>query len=66
MKSIHHKVDQLIAIDMSNIKISKEIVGKNLDKLYKIPIYTKHVRSLNLANAVSIVVYEGLRNFKHG
>ena len=44
--------------------LPKEIVKKNLDKLYKIPIYTNHVRSLNLANAVSIVVYEGLRNLK--
>ena len=38
--------------------------NKNLDNLYKIPIYSKHVRSLNLANAVSIVVYEALRNLK--
>ena len=44
--------------------LPKEIVKKNLDKLYKIPIYTKHVRSLNLANTVSIVLYEGLRNLK--
>ena len=44
--------------------LSKEIIRNNLDKLYKIPIYTKHVRSLNLANAVSIVVYEALRNLK--
>ena len=29
--------------------------------LYKIPIYNKNVRSLNLANAVGIVVYEGLK-----
>ena len=44
--------------------LSKEIINNNLDKLYKIPIYTKYVRSLNLANAVSIVVYEALRNLK--
>ena len=44
--------------------LSKEIIINNLDKLYKIPIYTKYVRSLNLANAVSIVVYEALRNLK--
>jgi len=31
--------------------------------LYKIPI-TAHIRSLNLSNAVSIVLYEGLR--RHG
>ena len=31
------------------------------DSLYSIPIFTPHVRSLNLSNAVSIAVYEGLR-----
>ena len=31
------------------------------DALYRIPIVTTHVRSLNLANAVSIVLYEALR-----
>ena len=44
--------------------LSKEIINNNLDKLYKIPIYTKYVRSLNLANAVSIVVYEALKNIE--
>jgi tRNA (cytidine/uridine-2'-O-)-methyltransferase len=29
--------------------------------LYRIPITSPHVRSLNLANAVAIVLYEGLR-----
>jgi len=29
--------------------------------LYRIPLLTPHVRSLNLSNAVSIVVYEALR-----
>tara|TARA_B110000483_G_scaffold153706_1_gene182658 strand:+ start:358 stop:810 length:453 start_codon:yes stop_codon:yes gene_type:complete len=47
-----------------SIGLSKELTTKNLDKLYKIPILSKHVRSLNLANAVSIVVYEALRNLK--
>ena len=46
----------------------KESVGLNADLIlnnksnsFKIPIYSKKVRSLNLANAVSIVVYEGLK-----
>ncbi len=30
-------------------------------ELYRIPILTTHVRSLNLANAVSVVLYEALR-----
>ncbi len=31
------------------------------NKLYKIPLFSKHIRSLNLANAVGIVTYEGIR-----
>jgi tRNA (cytidine/uridine-2'-O-)-methyltransferase len=31
------------------------------DALYGIPLASEHVRSLNLANAVAIVLYEGLR-----
>jgi tRNA (cytidine/uridine-2'-O-)-methyltransferase len=31
------------------------------DRLYTIPMASPHVRSLNLANAVSIVLYEALR-----
>ena len=31
------------------------------DSLYSIPIFTPHVRSLNLSNAVSIAVYEAIR-----
>ncbi len=42
--------------------LSQNIIDNNPDKIYKIPIYSEKVRSLNLANAVSIVVYEGLRN----
>jgi tRNA (cytidine/uridine-2'-O-)-methyltransferase len=33
------------------------------DRLYRIPI-TDHVRSLNLANACSVVTYEGLRQLQ--
>ncbi|MDG1714247.1 tRNA (cytidine(34)-2'-O)-methyltransferase [Lacinutrix sp.] len=41
--------------------LPKTITEKYTDKLFKIPLYSEHVRSLNLANAVSIIVYEGLR-----
>ena len=47
-----------------SVGLSKSILKTNLDKLYKIRIYSEHVRSLNLANAVSIVVYEGLKSLK--
>ncbi len=37
------------------------ITEKYRNQLYKIPLFSKHIRSLNLANAVGIVVYEGIR-----
>ena len=42
--------------------LSEDIVKKHPNDLFKIPTLSPHVRSLNLANAVSVVVYEGLRN----
>jgi tRNA (cytidine/uridine-2'-O-)-methyltransferase len=42
--------------------LSTEIIKNNLDHTYKIPLQSDKVRSINLANAVSIVIYEGLRN----
>ena len=44
--------------------LSSEIIEKNQESVYKIPIYSEHIRSLNLANAVSVVVYEGIRSLK--
>ena len=32
-----------------------------VDTTYRIPIFSAHVRSLNLSNAVAVVVYEALR-----
>jgi tRNA (cytidine/uridine-2'-O-)-methyltransferase len=41
--------------------LPESITRKFKEDTYKIPLYSKHIRSLNLANAVSVVVYEGLR-----
>lgn len=37
------------------------VLDANRERLFQIPQLTTHVRSLNLANAVSIVLYEALR-----
>ena len=60
--SINYKDDMFLVFGKESVGLSKDIITKNSDKLYKIPIHSNHVRSLNLANAVSIVIYEGLRN----
>lgn len=62
--SIDYKDDMFLIFGKESVGLPKSIIDENSDKLYKIPIYSNHVRSLNLANAVSIVVYEGLRCIK--
>ena len=44
--------------------LPKSVIEKFNDKLYNIPLFSDKVRSINLANAVGIVVYEGIRVLK--
>jgi tRNA (cytidine/uridine-2'-O-)-methyltransferase len=60
--SIDYKDEMFIVFGKESVGLPKDMLAENSDNLFKIPIYSGHVRSLNLANAVSIVVYEGLRN----
>jgi tRNA (cytidine/uridine-2'-O-)-methyltransferase len=41
--------------------LGHEFLAPRRHSTYRIPIFERGVRSLNLANAVSIVIYEGLR-----
>ncbi|MGD0670700.1 MAG: TrmH family RNA methyltransferase [Candidatus Binatus sp.] len=41
--------------------LGRDFVLERIDRAYRIPIFEAGVRSLNLSNAVSIVVYEALR-----
>ncbi len=41
--------------------LGREFIAERADHAYQIPIFEHGVRSLNIANAVSIVVYEALR-----
>ncbi len=44
-----------------SVGLDKSILEENKNKLYKIPLLNENIRSLNLANAVAIVSYEGVR-----
>jgi len=58
-------MDELFLIFGKESKgLPEHITEKFSDKLYSIPLFSDKVRSINLANAVSIVVYEGIRNLK--
>ncbi|KJD31380.1 tRNA methyltransferase [Tamlana nanhaiensis] len=53
--------DMFLIFGKESVGLSKTIVEKYPNQLYKIPMFSKHIRSLNLANAVSITIYEGIK-----
>jgi tRNA (cytidine/uridine-2'-O-)-methyltransferase len=59
---IEFKDNLFLIFGKESVGLPKSIIEANTDGLFKIPLYSEHIRSLNLANAVSIVVYEGLRH----
>ncbi|MBC8769283.1 tRNA (cytidine(34)-2'-O)-methyltransferase [Arenibacter sp. BSSL-BM3] len=61
---IDYKDDMFLIFGKESTGLPENIVAENSNLVYNIPIYSTHIRSLNLANAVSIVVYEGIRNLK--
>ncbi|GAA3637889.1 tRNA (cytidine(34)-2'-O)-methyltransferase [Flavivirga jejuensis] len=56
--------DLFLIFGKESVGLPKSIIETHTEKTYKIPLYSEHVRSLNIANAVSIVVYEGLRHLQ--
>ena len=57
--------DMFLIFGKESVGLPKSILENQSDKLFKIPLHSNHVRSLNLANAVGIVVYEGLRQLNN-
>ena len=53
--------DLFLVFGKESVGLPKKMLEDHSQDLYKIPLYSEHIRSLNLANAVSIVVYEGLK-----
>jgi tRNA (cytidine/uridine-2'-O-)-methyltransferase len=62
--SIDYKDDMFLVFGKESVGLPKSLVEENSDVVYNIPLYSPHIRSLNLANAVGIVVYEGIRNIR--
>ncbi|NNM15220.1 MAG: tRNA (cytidine(34)-2'-O)-methyltransferase [Bacteroidia bacterium] len=59
--SLDYEDNMFLIFGKESIGLSKELIKQNANHVYKIPMHSTHIRSLNIANAVSIVVYEGLR-----
>tara|TARA_B100000809_G_scaffold174181_1_gene171440 strand:- start:750 stop:1205 length:456 start_codon:yes stop_codon:yes gene_type:complete len=62
--NIKFEDDLFLIFGKESAGLPKSVVEDHKEHLYKIPLYSEHIRSLNLANAVGIVVYEGLRQLQ--
>ncbi len=63
--SINFEDNMFFVFGKESSGLSKDLLTENADLVYNIPIHSPHIRSLNLANAVSIVIYEGLKSIKN-
>jgi len=61
---IPFKKDLFIVFGKESVGLDKELLESHADKTFKIPLYSDKIRSLNIANAVGIVAYEGLRQLE--
>ena len=62
--SIPFTDDMFLVFGKESVGLPKDLLDRHEKRTYSIPLHSEHVRSLNLANAVSVVVYEGLRRLK--
>ena len=61
---IPYEKDMFLIFGKESSGLPDEILEQNKEHCYRIPILSDKIRSLNLANAVSIAVYEGVRRLK--
>tara|TARA_B100000900_G_scaffold396150_1_gene395201 strand:+ start:835 stop:1305 length:471 start_codon:yes stop_codon:yes gene_type:complete len=62
--SVDFEDDMFLIFGKESVGLPKRIINENHDKTYRIPLFSEHIRSINLANAVSVVMYEGIRNIR--
>lgn len=58
---IGYEDDMFLVFGKESVGLPKELIAAQAGVVFKIPLYSEHIRSLNLANAVAITVYEGLK-----
>jgi tRNA (cytidine/uridine-2'-O-)-methyltransferase len=58
---IEFESNDFLIFGKESVGLPETITEKHPDNCYNIPMFSSKIRSLNLANAVAVVVYEGLR-----
>jgi tRNA (cytidine/uridine-2'-O-)-methyltransferase len=56
--------NMFLVFGKESVGLPKNILKDYPESMFKIPLFSEHVRSLNLANSVSIIVYEGLKQLR--
>ena len=59
--TLHYREDDFLVFGGESRGLPPAILGAHTDALFRIPVASEHVRSLNLATAVAVVLYEALR-----
>jgi tRNA (cytidine/uridine-2'-O-)-methyltransferase len=59
--SVRYRPDDMLVFGGESSGLPRAIRTAYADALYTIPLASPHVRSLNLATAVAVVLFEGLR-----
>jgi tRNA (cytidine/uridine-2'-O-)-methyltransferase len=59
--TLAYREDDLLVFGGESRGLPPAIRGAHPDALFRIPIASEHVRSLNLATSVAVVLYEALR-----
>ena len=62
--SVRYQPGDVLVFGCETRGLPEELLDQNLHRVLGIPIRSDRVRSLNLANAVAIVLYEALRQFQ--
>lgn len=58
---IDYNDNLFLVFGKESVGLPKDLIEAQKENLFKIPLYSENIRSLNLANAVAICSYEGLR-----
>jgi len=59
--TVRYRDDDLLVFGGESRGLPAAILAAHAEALFGIPLASEHVRSLNLATAVAVVLYEGLR-----
>ena len=62
--SVEYEEELFLIFGKESVGLPKPLLASHKSKVYRIPLYSQHIRSLNLANSVSVVLYEGLKQLK--